>query len=112
MSRESIRARLADATPGPWLMAAVMEQVLVRRVHRDEMGRRVTTFLAEVYDCRTPGAVDPVANGALIAHAPTDLAALLAVADVAAAVVDLADATALVFLDALRTSLDALEAQP
>ena len=88
MSLSSIRSRVEAATPGPWTNGGgtpYMAQVVVKRVHRDEQNRRVTTFLAEVYDCRTPDAgVDPVANSAFIAHARQDIPALLRVAAAAA----------------------------
>lgn len=88
---DAIRQREQAATEGPWNVgggSSFMAQVVVKRMHRDDQNRRVTTFLAEAFDCRSPDAgVDPIANGTFIAHARTDVPMLLAVAEAAARVV-------------------------
>lgn len=88
MSRESIRARLAAVTGASWRVAGgtvYLDEVVVLREHRDEQGRRCTTFLAQMFECASPDAgVVPKANGEFIAHARQDVPALLALADAVA----------------------------
>ena len=86
MSRDSIRARVAAATEGPW------ETYIV------EDGHRPRTFVAREGGVEVPPKwyvaylpeMDPAdsdADAAFIAHARQDIPALLAVADAAAALV-------------------------
>ena len=77
MSAESLRARLAAATPGPW------EGLLVGVVGDEER-----TYVAPFDNERQ--APKP-ADADLIAHAPTDLALLLAVFDAAKEAIDPGD---------------------
>jgi hypothetical protein len=72
MTREAIRQRLAAATPGPW--------EVMRYSHG---GGRIYHGHDLVADTYREG------DREAIAHAPTDLAALLAVADAAAALMPL-----------------------
>jgi hypothetical protein len=69
VSRESIRARLAAATPGPWKASLEVAAAHVARLGQWEVS--APKFIG--------GKVRQDAT--LIAHAPSDLAALLAVAD-------------------------------
>jgi hypothetical protein len=97
MSRESIRQRLAAATPGPleretWGYRDLDDQAdHVRRNLALQYSGEVTatdmTWVSEGerFIALIGNGPKQTENGDLIAHAPTDLAALLAVADAAAA---------------------------
>lgn len=69
MSRETLRARLAAATPGPWT---------------DDQWDEA------YYPCRIGEGGTTIENGRLIAHARQDLPALLALADAVDATRDFA----------------------
>jgi hypothetical protein len=79
MTREAIRQRLAAATPGPWKKRAP------GWLGPDRHKWRCVFFGPSPDEPYTTSPLVP-ADADLIAHAPTDLAALLAVADAAAMV--------------------------
>lgn len=74
MDIEAIRERLAAATPGPWAQTPGHATVWAAPVR----------FVAGTAE-RKPGTIEDLANAAFIAHAPADVAALLAAHDDAAA---------------------------
>ena len=81
MTRESIRDRLAKATPGPWVADG-------KTVHFDPVVLGEAEGYDEPYLLSRAGTIydeggHTAADADLIAHAPTDIAALLAVADAA-----------------------------
>ena len=75
--RDEIRARLAAATPGPW---ATSSQGAIWRGN---------TLIAHCSSNLTPPSVESIADAALIARAPADLALLLEAVDRLAALVAL-----------------------
>lgn len=83
MTRASIRKRLREATPGPWWLEP----------DRDGDSTQML-FVSCIHDDKHGEYGDPIAdlwnreNRPLIAHAPADIAALLAVADAAAEDID------------------------
>lgn len=86
MSLSTIRARLAAASPGPWKWTAY------GLIYSGESPSR-GTHVCSIHgwrDCPKGGEItDQVAaNGALVGCLPTDLALLLEVGDVGAAVVE------------------------
>lgn len=90
MSIESIRERVEAATPGPW----TADGDLIEGV--DRSGKRERDHLAQVYD--------RYGDLPFIAHARTDIPALLAVAEAAATVAP--------FLLAMHKSLGELYVNP
>ena len=87
MTLADIRSRVEAATPGPWLAVPAEDDTLVRRVHRDEQDRRVTSFIAQAFDSRS-GEIEAEPNAVFIAASRTDVPLLLAVAEAAQALVD------------------------
>lgn len=77
MSRESIRARVEAATPGPWRWGGNVDN---REVYLSTVAHG-RIFIMRYHDNMRP-------NVLMVAHAPADLAALLAVADAAAEMLD------------------------
>lgn len=77
MSRETLRARLADATPGPWTADDDPELTC------DSVWANDGDMVASTYGSAAKGSSD-MADSALIAHARQDLPALLALADAVA----------------------------
>ncbi len=75
MSIESVRKRLAEATPGPWAWAAGGGTAFVQTKNPSPVYPRNIAVLS-------PSDRD-LKDSWLIAHAPTDLALLLAVAEAA-----------------------------
>ena len=127
MSRESIRARVAAATEGPWTRVTVGHGGLIDQLaavgHALEATNRkafpqeryLMTDLTWVETDTQPVALvgngpKQTENGDLLAHARQDVPALLAIADAAAAVEAMYPGGA-AFV-ALRAALDALEALP
>jgi hypothetical protein len=114
VSAESIKQRLAAAEPGPW---EVMPGTLYGGGYT--VGRRgvaVDDWGTEEYHVKHV-LVDNAEEAELIAHAPTDLALLLTVAEAASFVADLLDVwgcapEATEGLDKLNAALDAMEAAP
>lgn len=80
MSSESLRARLAAATPGPWITVSSTDGVTQHYWVQAEERNPVDQLVVESHD-GVP--IRPDAN--LIAHAPTDLAAALKVIELAKA---------------------------
>jgi hypothetical protein len=90
-----IRARLEEATPGPWDTSGIKpyniengvmtvkhdspaEHWPIRHVYHDEQGRRCTEYVATTNDTIGWSLERQGANARLIAHAPSDIAYLLA----------------------------------
>lgn len=74
----AIRARVEAATPGPWEVLGPYPNVHVGRCYEDDDGEELEFLICQM-ETKAPksGCLDH-ADAALIAHAPTDLRALLA----------------------------------
>ena len=122
MSWEAIKKRLAAATPGPWdwtggMMAEGSERTYAgypQTIHGQHEGHPV--LIAQTFDGHEDEA-PPHAD--FIAHSPTDIAALLAVAEAAATFSwycthegEKGQGTCLCSSCRMRAALDALEALP
>lgn len=106
MSRASVRARVEAATPGPW------KKRLPGWLGPDRHKWGCVFFGPSPDEPYTTSPLVP-ADAAFIAHARTDIPALLAVADAAAAAYDpLDDGDFYRWQKNLDAALAALEAQP
>jgi len=105
MSIESIKQRISDATQGPWWQGETTKPVGSEGPFGTEIMARLGSHSEEIWVAQV-NEESPGPDADLIAHAPTDLALLLAVVDAAKVLAGLASVAYTPF----EVALEALEA--